>query len=83
MTGGTTHCIASHLIPKRLGDRNIREIIDIYAKDDSIDTEQITRYDSIVGVLLTSGLDEAVDKFELGFWHRVVSDLVSVVTILS
>ena len=58
--------VASHLIPRRLGDAGVRSVCQRFVDSSTI----VDRYDSRVGVLLlvTSGL--MVDAYELGFWNH-------------
>lgn len=84
-----THCIvandglghraiASHLIPRRLGNVIIRDLIATYTRDIGINIMDIHAYHPILGVMLNRGLDSYVDKFDAGFLNRAVSNLISV-----
>ena len=62
--------VASHLIPRRLGDSGVQSAFQRFTGSPS----PINRYDPRIGVLLYEGLGSHVDVFELGFWnHGLVS----------
>jgi hypothetical protein len=57
--------IASHLMPRRLGDAAIRSSVERFTGSPNI----VQRYDPLLGVPLVSTLDTLVDGYELGFWN--------------
>lgn len=63
--------VASHLIPKRMGDDGVRDVVARFCGvQAAID---IHKYDPRIGVLLLSTLDKMVDLYQLGFYHETVS----------
>ena len=66
--------IASHLIPRRLGDAGVQSAIERFTGA----ITPVDRYNSTVGVLLYMTLDVFVDSFRAGFWKNgdgAVSDI--------
>ena len=57
--------IASHLIPRRLGDNGVQAIIQRFAGSST----SLNRFDPTIGVFLFTGLDMCVDAYNLGFWN--------------
>ena len=58
--------IASHLIPKRIGDVATRSVVQRFT---GLDAADVTRFDPMLGILLAKQLDSLVDQYRLGFWH--------------
>jgi hypothetical protein len=59
---------ASHLIPKRLGDSNAREIVAAFSGPTFSVSTNLHRFDAMLGVLLNLTVDAYVDRFQMGFW---------------
>jgi hypothetical protein len=57
--------IASHLIPRRLGDAGVQSVFQRFIGS----CTTVNRYDPRIGVLLSATLDTFVDAYELGFWN--------------
>jgi hypothetical protein len=57
--------IASHLMPKRLGDAGVLSAFQRFTGSPTI----IDRYNPLIGVPLLLTLDQMVDAYELGFWN--------------
>jgi hypothetical protein len=57
--------IASHLIPRRLGDSGVQSVIDLFT---TLSTT-VNRYNPMIGVPLLQTIDTWVDGFKLGFWN--------------
>jgi hypothetical protein len=57
--------IASHLIPRRLGDSGVQSVINRFT---DVSTP-VDRYNPIIGVPLYLSLDVWVDTYRLGFWN--------------
>jgi len=65
-TAVENYIIASHLIPKRLGDGGIGSVMHRFTGI----TGPVTRFDRRLGVMLAKGVeDTSVDGFEVGFWE--------------
>lgn len=60
--------IASHLIPKRLGDAGVQAVFQRFIGPGPAAT--VDRYDPRLGVMLTANLDSLVDSYDLGFWNN-------------
>ena len=58
--------IASHLIPRRLGDSGVQAILQRFTGPLN---NVVQRYDPCLGVLLSATLDLIVDCYEMGFWN--------------
>jgi len=59
---------ASHLIPKRLGDSNAREIAAAFSGPTFSVSTNLHRFDAMLGVLLNLTIDAYADGFQMGFW---------------
>jgi len=59
--------IASHLIPRRLGDHVAQSVVDQFVASGTIPLPDC--YNPQLGLLLLSTLDTWVDIFRIGFWH--------------
>ena len=57
--------IASHLIPRCLGDVGVQSAFQRFTGCPT----SVTRYDPRIGIPLFVGLDNVVDVFEMGFWN--------------
>ena len=57
--------IASHLIPRRLGDDGVQSVFQRFTGSPDV----INRYNPLIGVPLVGTLDMLVDIFRLGFWN--------------
>ncbi|KAF5373230.1 hypothetical protein D9615_007414 [Tricholomella constricta] len=57
--------VASHLIPRRLGDAGVHATVERFTGDSNV----LDRYDPIIGVPLLATLDLLVDTYHLGFWN--------------
>ena len=57
--------VASHLIPRRLGDSGVQSAFQRFTGSPT----PVRRYDPCIGVLLYGGLDNHVDVYEMGFWN--------------
>ena len=58
--------IASHLIPRRLGDAGVRAVFQRFTPEP---VAVVDRYDPRLGVMLSRNLDSLVDTYDLGFWN--------------
>jgi hypothetical protein len=65
--------IASHLVPKRVGDDGAKEIITRFVGAGM--ACHIHKFHPRLGILLLSTLDNFVDRFKLGFYHDTVRNL--------
>ena len=66
--------IASHLIPRRLGDSGVQSVLQRFSGSSTV----VDRYDPRIGILLSATLDTFVDGYEMGFWNcGLVSLLIS------
>lgn len=72
------HTIASHLIPRRLGDAGVRHVMTRFAGSASA---QLDRYDPTIGILLYGPLDQFTDTYKLGYWNVGVSPLPIIITL--
>ena len=66
ITGAPDHpfLVASHLIPRRLGDAGVQAVVQRFTgSNDPVDI-----YDPRLGVLLSGPMDAAVDVYWVGFW---------------
>jgi hypothetical protein len=61
----TSRAIASHLIPRRLGDAGAGAVFQRFTPPGSA---VVDRYDPQLGVMLSRNLDSLVDTYDLGFW---------------
>ena len=68
--------VASHLVPKRLGDAGVQSVIQRFTGSNTI----VRRFDPRLGVLLSTNLDCLVDGFEIGFWNSGQPGQVSLLT---
>jgi hypothetical protein len=68
-----TTLVSSHLIPRRLGDAGVQDIIHRFTGSPI----QVARYDPTIGILLFTALDIHADNYNLGFWY---SGTVSLLT---
>jgi hypothetical protein len=57
--------IASHLIPRRLGDAGVQSAVQRFTGSSII----VDRYDPLVGVPLLATLDLLTDHYDMGFWN--------------
>jgi hypothetical protein len=58
--------VASHLIPRRLGDLGVQSVIQRFTGPSTI----VDRYDPALGVSLFLSLDAYVASYEVGFWNN-------------
>jgi hypothetical protein len=58
--------VASHLIPRRLGDLGVQFVMQRFTGPSTISD----RYDPAIGVLLFSPLDILAESYQLGFWNN-------------
>jgi hypothetical protein len=58
--------VASHLIPRRLGNSGVQSIIQRFTGSST----PVDRYDPTIGVFLFSALDILADSYQLGFWNN-------------
>ncbi|KIL55007.1 hypothetical protein M378DRAFT_173917 [Amanita muscaria Koide BX008] len=65
--------IASHLVPKRLGDAAVTSVVQRFTGSDAA----VTRFHPTLGVLLFRSLDDRVDSYEMGFWNSGPVSLLS------
>jgi hypothetical protein len=57
--------VASHLIPRRLGDAGVQSAFERFV----CTSTSVTRYNPRIGILLFVGTDVIVDDFTAGFWY--------------
>jgi hypothetical protein len=65
--------VASHLIPRRLGDAGVQSVIQRFIGT----SNPVDRYDPTIGVLLFMPLDAMADSYELGFWNDGPASLLT------
>ena len=70
VTGDDVSLVASHLVPKRVGDEGAAEIMERFVGVG--EGRDIHRFHSSLGILLVSNLDSLVDLNKLGFYHEMV-----------
>ena len=70
--------VASHLIPRRLGDIGVHSATQRFTGLPTI----VDRYDPLIGVPLFSSLDILTDGYELGFWNYGLVSLLTFCTLL-
>ena len=58
--------IASHLIPRRLGDAGVQFVTQRFTGSSTI----VDRYDPLIGVPLVPNLNQLADRYQLGFWNN-------------
>ena len=63
----TSRSIASHLIPRCLGDAGVQTVFQRFTPMGS--AALVDRYDPRLGVMLSRNLDALVDTYDLGFWN--------------
>jgi len=61
----TSRAIASHLIPRRLGDAGVGAVFQRFNPPGSA---IVDKYDTRLGVMLSRNLDPLVHTYDLGFW---------------
>ena len=59
---------ASHLIPKRLGDSNAREIVTVFSGGIFPVSQDFCHFNPTLGVLLNLNIDAYMDRYLVGFW---------------
>jgi len=69
--------VASHLIPRRLGDLGVRSTVQRFTGSPII----VDRFDPAIGVFLLSTVDLLVDGYKLGFWNIGPVSLLSFHTV--
>ena len=62
--------IASHLVPKRLGTNGAKEVVTRFMGAEA--ARDIHRFHPCFGILLTSTLNNLVDRYKLGFYDATV-----------
>lgn len=60
--------VATHLVPKRLGDVNTTEIFHSYVGDTLPASTPIDRFHPALGIYLCANIKSFVDRYLLGFW---------------
>ena len=70
VTRNNNSLIASHLVPKRVGDEGAEAIMERFVGDG--EGRDIHRFHPSLGILLVSTLDFLVDLNKLGFYHEMV-----------
>jgi len=63
--------VASHLIPRRIGTDGAKAIVERFASVS--EATDIHDFHPKIGILLVTGLDNWVDRYEAGFYHVTVS----------
>ena len=58
--------VASHLIPRRLGNNGIQSVIQRFTGSPML----LDRYDPTIGIFLCTALDPLADAYELGIWNN-------------
>ena len=69
----TSNLIASRLLPKRMGKEGVKAVMTTFAPLEPA-TDDI--YDPTLGLLLISGVDKRVDKYEVGFYRSTASKFI-------
>ena len=67
--------VASHLIPRRLGNAGVQSAMECFTGAFT----PVDRYNSAIGVLLLATLHTFVDVYEVGFWKNgdaAISDII-------
>ena len=70
VTGNDVSLVASHLVPKRVGDEGAETIMERFVGEG--EGRGIHRFHPSLGILLVSTLDSMVDLNKLGFYHEMV-----------
>ena len=68
---GTPPSIGSHLIPRRVGQDGVAEILECFVGPAEANGANI--YDPRIGINLCAGVDPWVDAYKVGFYHMTVS----------